>query len=389
MFHKLSKKRRKALSAVIDECADYIRVNGGPDEDGFAHPECKPENGKKNGRRRIHIDTLETALELAKANGVSEELHPVHFSSIHGLYAQPKNVLEAIIRKYYSLLNGSSDGNGNGNGKFHPGQVIDLSTVENLSTNFKERVGDRECEVKFNSVFKNIYSSNVKPIAIAYLKFRREHLFLKGLKDYYFPTPPNGTYVKKVAGNAIELEVQDAAFDVVDGQIRWLIKNKYGSLNNLIKNIESSDFSAYPEELKGHTFSVRTAHPLNLVGGVFAAVCAHLQMEGLDETYQDLLPIHLARASAETLTRQMAVRMLIESANNLLANVPRFEGSFEEFCKGVKIKEDLCQPYFDHVAGDKFLVRPQKAIFKHIKTRSRALKILRGAHERGYLLTAS
>ncbi len=364
----------RKLSPIAQECVRYILENRGPDADGFAHPDSKPAPGEKNGKRRITLSVLEEALTAARLAGLSREVLPIHFQSIHGLLSEPNNVSEAIARKYRSLNAGKTPS---------PGRVVELSTVKNLSTNFQERIAGKTRQVTFNSVFRNVFQSNPRAIAVAELTRRGELDFLMGLKDYFFPTPPNGTYEKKsIDEQGLEWrEIQAAAYEVVDGQIRHLLKTRFTSLADLIRNISSKDFGSYESKWQGHSFSVSSAYPLTLIGGVFQAVKTHLWYEGLEEEYRDLKPIHLARASAESLSREIAEEMLIGSAARCLREDERFEGCLAKLCERARVKEDLLRPYSDSIAGEEFPVRPQKAFLKFIKTRAEAIHVLRSAED--------
>jgi len=72
----MSRQARKPTT--LDEMADYIFLNGGPDKDRRAHPE----------KRKVRFEDLQEALiRLRKESPAFDRLGPHHFAEVVGIWA--------------------------------------------------------------------------------------------------------------------------------------------------------------------------------------------------------------------------------------------------------------------------------------------------------------
>ena len=256
-----SKKLNIPQEELINQTAEYILANGGPDPDGKAHPDM----GK------MFVEDLEAAIKKIEKISKDEYVYPdrraqavklieggirpYHFKATQGVWKDAGYVAEVLEKKFDQLLGENFGGD--------LAEMIGGIGARDIKKPLKDKVGERVVEVSMSAVAHSYGGSY--PMVIAYLKIKADKYdqelkiegkdpkterniyreYQNGLKPYHMNKSLAGTpekYCEEILEKRIDL--------LVDGKFE-------GSVGRMLAGVTQEDLKEnFFERVGDHDFKV-------------------------------------------------------------------------------------------------------------------------------------
>jgi predicted thioesterase len=311
---------------TIDGVVEFVLIHGGPDELGRGH----------DMKKSLMIDVLEEALEIAQRFGLSEAVRPYHFRYTRGVWKNEEYVDEVLVEKIDSLLESKYNTN-----------LIDFimnTSLDELSSDLIEQVGEKQLTVKLNGVIKNFDQSPFEMIT--------RYIQLKGLEKRFFGIRPY--HLKNASVDTYDNE--QIVDELVAKKVDQLLETKYGG--NLVKLITGTSANELSGELTDYLdgqevkVSMETLVHHKFTGSPFKMITRYIQLKGLEERFLGIRKYHFAQSGESG--EGTADELLVKKIDQLLEQ-ERYGGNLVKLITNTGIGE-LSSELTDYLDGQEVKV---------------------------------
>jgi hypothetical protein len=325
----------------------YLCENDGVDQNFRAHPQ----------KAVIRYDDLAPALKAAKKLGFCAELKPYHVSRVKGLWEQQNWIDEIILKRVDTLCYGR-----------YGGELLKLCAhvqAREFLQPLEEVIKGKVHRISVLQPLEAIYRASPYQIVQRYIEITGQVEKYQDLRPYHFSCASQGTYSNS-----------EVAFEVVSKKIKSLLKLQYGGdFAKLCANVDQAEFlSPFIDRVAKKDMLVKMAVAAKIYNdSLYTMLKTYIEREGLGEKYAAFKPYHMSTASQATYQNSEYVKeVVVKSCKYQIAN--SFGGSESAFLDYGTIPQ-ICQPFFEKIAGRQFEVCSDSAV-KAFGERSTRIKKL-------------